>query len=163
MIEKIIKEKEVLDIFSKETEKDIVEIQVYKNYVFLFESTFLWFRKRYRITIDLYNSILNYDQGLSYNDIYAQISARYIKLINSYEYNFIDIEFANRDHILKMLETIIKNKEMPLDKKARWFGFIQGVLTLNGIISVSEEREITRPLFHSVYKENNESISKINL
>lgn len=39
----------------------------------------------------------------------------------------------------------------PFDKMNRWLGFIQGVLAMRGIISVDEEREFTRPLFHSLH------------
>jgi hypothetical protein len=40
---------------------------------------------------------------------------------------------------------------MPLDKVSRWVGFIQGVLATKGLLSVSEERDRTRPLFHEAY------------
>lgn len=49
-------------------------------------------------------------------------------------------------HLLGMIDTIT-NVEMPIDKIARWTGFIQGVLAARGVISVDEERERTRPIF----------------
>lgn len=39
--------------------------------------------------------------------------------------------------------------EMPADKAGRWLGFIQGCLAMRGLISVSEERNFTRPYFTS--------------
>lgn len=40
---------------------------------------------------------------------------------------------------------------MPIDKASRWLGFVQGCLTMRGLIDVDEERTFSRPLFHAAY------------
>ena len=37
------------------------------------------------------------------------------------------------------------------DKANRWLGFVQGVLTVAGLIQVDTERDYTRPLFHAIH------------
>lgn len=37
------------------------------------------------------------------------------------------------------------------DKANRWLGFVQGVLTVAGLLSVEDERNYTRPLFHALH------------
>lgn len=49
-----------------------------------------------------------------------------------------------------MVNRII-TEDLPEDKISRWIGFIQGVMSVKGYISVNEERDFSRPLFHSVY------------
>jgi len=39
----------------------------------------------------------------------------------------------------------------PIDKLNRWVGFIQACVVMHGMTTVGIERDITRPLFHSVY------------
>lgn len=57
------------------------------------------------------------------------------------------------EHITNMLYTLKNNIDYwPVDKTSRWIGFIQGVLFKDGILDLDEEREFTRPIFHSVYK-----------
>lgn len=51
---------------------------------------------------------------------------------------------------LKAIENI---GTWPDDKTSRWLGFIQGVLYAEGKLSIDEERNLTRPLFHKAYKE----------
>lgn len=43
--------------------------------------------------------------------------------------------------------------EWPVDKTSRWIGFIQGCLACKGFLDVDDERERTRPLFHTAYVE----------
>lgn len=50
-------------------------------------------------------------------------------------------------------EVINNGQKYPFDKLNRWLGFLQGVLASRGIIEVDIEREITRPLFHSLHTE----------
>jgi hypothetical protein len=40
----------------------------------------------------------------------------------------------------------------PEDKLSRWLGFVQGVMAAQGLITVAEEREASRPLFHWAYR-----------
>lgn len=41
----------------------------------------------------------------------------------------------------------------PLDKMSRWLGFVQGCLAMRGLVTVGEERDVSRPLFHRAYRE----------
>jgi len=50
-------------------------------------------------------------------------------------------------HLKWMADAIRNTPSMPIDKIARWVGFIQGVLACRGIISVDAERDRTRPIF----------------
>ena len=101
---------------------------------------------------------------MTLNQVYSDISKRYISLLEKKEGEFqIVRENIGKEHIIKMLSQIVKNKEMSLDKKARWFGFIQGVLFVNNIISVKEERNLTRPLFHAAYERRGDSTDTISV
>jgi hypothetical protein len=51
-----------------------------------------------------------------------------------------------------MCQTAIANSHYPIDKLSRWLGFVQGVLFTTGHISIVEERDFSRPLFHAAYK-----------
>lgn len=44
--------------------------------------------------------------------------------------------------------------DMSVDKLSRWLGFVQGVLAAAGSISVAEERDVSRPLFHAAYRQD---------
>lgn len=55
-----------LKVLSNEFGRNIDEVQIYKNendphksFVFLFEPRFWWFKKRYRVTLGLFNDILS--------------------------------------------------------------------------------------------------------
>lgn len=54
-----------------------------------------------------------------------------------------------RDMMVVMLENV---DDWPIDKTNRWIGFIQGVMWTRELIDIDEEREFTRPLFHSYYE-----------
>jgi hypothetical protein len=45
-------------------------------------------------------------------------------------------------------------ERFPAEKMSRWLGFIQGILFANGIITIEEERNISRPLIHRAYKDS---------
>ena len=54
-----------------------------------------------------------------------------------------------------MCQTAIsQSPDMADDKASRWLGFVQGCLAMRDLINVDEERDITRPMFHSVYKKD---------
>lgn len=55
-------------------------------------------------------------------------------------------------HLIRLCEEAIAKPELPFDKASRWLGFVQGVMTAKGLITVEEEREFSRPLFHRVYE-----------
>ena len=46
-----------------------------------------------------------------------------------------------------------KDNQMTEDKISRWLGYLQGIMVYNGWISVLEERNFSRPLFHKAYEE----------
>lgn len=51
-------------------------------------------------------------------------------------------------HLLWMLSEIKENRHQTLTKKHRWLGYIQGVMTSKGYITVTEERELTRDILN---------------
>jgi hypothetical protein len=60
---------------------------------------------------------------------------------------------AQNDHLTWMCIRALENLNVwPEDKLSRWLGYVQGVLTVRGVIDVQEEREISRPLFHAAYR-----------
>lgn len=55
-----------------------------------------------------------------------------------------------------MMTTACDNiQAWPVDKLSRWIGFVQGVLSVRGILDVDQERDRTRPLFHNAYQSMN--------
>lgn len=53
---------------------------------------------------------------------------------------------TNDIHLIWMLRQIRYNEEQSLTKKHRWLGFVQGVMTCKGYLTVLEERDLTRPI-----------------
>jgi hypothetical protein len=52
-----------------------------------------------------------------------------------------------------MMDTLLEHAgEWPIDKTNRWIGFIQGILFVEGVLNIDEERDFTRPLFHAYYE-----------
>lgn len=63
------------------------------------------------------------------------------------------------ERLLSMIDMLCDNaNDWPVDKTSRWLGFIQGALWINNIIDINEERDFTRPLFHSYYESIGEKI-----
>lgn len=54
----------------------------------------------------------------------------------------------NTKHLQWMLEELQYNREQTVTKKHRWLGFIQGVMIANGLITVEDERNLTRGIFN---------------
>ena len=60
-----------------------------------------------------------------------------------------------------MCQTVISNtsqydkgyNKMTEDKISRWLGYVQGIMTIYGWITIAEERETTRSLFHQAYED----------
>ena len=51
-----------------------------------------------------------------------------------------------------MLDQVKENSTTwPVDKLNRWIGFVQAILVLHEKVTVDQERERTRPLFHAYY------------
>ena len=64
------------------------------------------------------------------------------------EENLADTHPTSLDHLLWMCRECLRTLEsMPIDKCSRWLGFVQGILAAYEIISVAEERAVTRPWF----------------
>jgi hypothetical protein len=79
------------------------------------------------------------------------ICDRYITLLQTKSFGIGD---HSSDHLIKMCLLIKENADSwPIDKSNRWLGYIQGVMTVYGAITVDEERDFTRPLFHAYYAE----------
>lgn len=58
-------------------------------------------------------------------------------------------ECTDIPHLIKMCDYVLVNiSTMDLMKVNRWLGYIQGVMSSIGLISVKEEREFTRPIFN---------------
>ncbi len=56
-------------------------------------------------------------------------------------------------HLRWMIAECINEIETyPIDKISRWIGFVQGVLTMKGILDTKAERDRTRPFYHEAYK-----------
>jgi len=61
---------------------------------------------------------------------------------------------CTRAHLLWMCTTATEQApSWPDDKTSRWLGFVQGVMTMQGLLTVAGEREFSRPLFHAAYAE----------
>lgn len=59
---------------------------------------------------------------------------------------------TGRDDLITMCRTALSEGEtLPLERVSRWLGFVQGVMAVNAVISVDEERDVSRPLFHAAY------------
>ena len=87
------------------------------------------------------------------------LSKRYIDILQKNKE--IGTEKYSSSHLINMLNTLNENVEKwSIDKTNRWLGFIQGVMTVYGLLDVDEERDFTRPLFHEYYKKNNIEIPK---
>lgn len=86
------------------------------------------------------------------NEAHNIMFNRYLSKLDSSIQVIIHIDPKDIDYLKKMCTTMIKENEVPIDKKARWLGFIQGVLFSNGIIQISEEREFSRKLFTKFYE-----------
>lgn len=83
-----------------------------------------------------------------------QLLQRYQRLLEPLpEFDGV-VEGCSREHLLWMCSAAIDHAgAWPVDKLSRWLGFIQGVLTVRGILSVADERALSRPLFHAAYAE----------
>lgn len=61
---------------------------------------------------------------------------------------------CSRAHLLWVCATAASQASgWPDDKTSRWLGFGQGVMTVQGLLTVAGEREFSRPLFHAAYAE----------
>ncbi len=88
---------------------------------------------------------------------FKALAHRYIKIIDE---NLLD-EDEYKYKLKSMLEIgLVEIDTWPIDKLYRWLGFVQGVLTMKELITVDEEREFSRPLFHEAYRQSGIEIPK---
>ncbi len=74
----------------------------------------------------------------------------------------IDLKFS----ISQLCEVAVYHlteQTITFDKANRWLGFVQGVLISHDITTSDIERDYTRPLFQSYYKEHNILQDKISV
>lgn len=94
--------------------------------------------------------------------VHAILLARYRHIIQEAREDGVD-PFASDprlslENLAWMVEEIFRNMEdWPADKTGRWTGFVQGCLAMRRLIDVDRERDITRPLFHSVYRSDGQA------
>lgn len=89
------------------------------------------------------------------NNALKVLFERYLNILinNKDKFKTLNLpEKCNFDSLNRLLNESINNLEdYPKDKMHRWLGFIQGVLSVIGLIDVDEEREFSRPLLHSYH------------
>lgn len=86
------------------------------------------------------------------NEAHNIMFERYLKLLDNSIQITINFETSQVDYLKNMCNTMLISNDIPIDKKARWLGFIQGCLFANGFIEIKEEREFSRPLFIKFYE-----------
>lgn len=60
---------------------------------------------------------------------------------------------TSNSHLRWMCQTAIDDSHAwPADKLSRWLGFVQGVMCARGLVTVEGERDLSRPMFHAVYR-----------
>lgn len=88
---------------------------------------------------------------LNLNDAHNVMFKRYENILE----NSINVSFSIeevKEELLKLCK-IAQKEDMPLDKKARWLGYVQGILIFTSCINKNEERDFSRPLFTKFYEE----------
>lgn len=83
----------------------------------------------------------------------TQVAAGLARLVERQELIAPDQTEVSMENLAWMCDEIIrKSDQLPSDKLNRWIGFVQGVLACRGFMSVAEERDRTREIFHRMYK-----------
>ena len=78
---------------------------------------------------------------------YPELIDRYRDILGCPE--FCDPEHPTMDsHLVWMLNEIQYNNTQSITKKHRWLGYVQGVMTFKGYITVDDERNKTRHIFN---------------
>lgn len=93
--------------------------------------------------------------SLNHSDC-VPLRTAYIEVINGLSGRLAGKSFGSGntswEHLIWMLgECLLQIRTMPIDKMSRWVGFVQGVMVMNGVLDVDEERACTRPIFHKAY------------
>ncbi len=84
------------------------------------------------------------------NKVSIKLFKKYNKVIQEAKDTLPD-DSALRMHLMGI--HAISNPDMPVDKMARWLGFIQGVLYSHNLLDILKERNETRDLYHMAYQE----------
>ena len=74
------------------------------------------------------------------------------KLLFERYLNQFELSEELKNLVLKALEEI---HVYPIDKLSRWLGFIQAYVIFTNQTTVDIERDFSRPLFHTAYKNEN--------
>jgi hypothetical protein len=90
-------------------------------------------------------------------DLDLELKKAYLELFKRYNTIAQENKDTIRDNqahtIMQMgINAIGSPERFPAEKMSRWLGFIQGILFANGVITIDEERNISRPLIHRAYK-----------
>jgi hypothetical protein len=84
---------------------------------------------------------------------HQEMFERYLRLLNVTPQK--SDKFPTYDgHLAWMCKQMVMNldePEYPIDKAARWLGYIQGVMVMKKHIDVNVERDFSRPLFQAAY------------
>jgi len=115
--------------------------------------------KGYKSAFDKIKTLVYKAQSKAMASIIDILVRRYYKVLlaNHGKGQFIDKEYHDNliGNMLHALDT--NSKVWPEDKLNRWLGFVQGVLYAEGLITIENERNFLRPLFHQYYKTKNPS------
>lgn len=96
----------------------------------------------------------------------AAIRAAHIEVLRGLVYSCADqVNLTGPDkttgsHLIDLIDIIERTTDMPIDKIARWTGFIQGVLAARGLLNVDDERNRTRPIFAAAIRAADDSSDK---
>lgn len=77
---------------------------------------------------------------------YPEICDRYTAILLKQP---ADAKETGASHLLWMLSELQNDYSgMSETKRHRWLGYIQGVMVMKGLITVDDERTVTRPIFN---------------
>lgn len=79
-------------------------------------------------------------------DFYNELRQRYLRVLNVTAFNN-EQNPTSSGHLVWMLLQL-GSEEMSETKKHRWFGYIQGCMVMKNLITVQEERDLTRGIFN---------------
>jgi hypothetical protein len=80
-----------------------------------------------------------------------QVAIIYLELLTTKDIKPIEAhnnDYTSWPHLAWMLTKIINDTSMSETKTHRWLGFIQGCLIKDELLTVSEQREMTRSIFN---------------
>lgn len=92
-------------------------------------------------------------------DAHIEMANRYIDILRPIENIDLHLDKVSNKNLLWMANKI-STGDMLADKASRWLGYIQGVMATKGYISVDQERDFSRPLYHLAYGNMNLDIPK---